>query len=521
MKIMLFSILILSGLYSAAQDPSLKYATVINESSLRTHLTVIAGEEMEGRGTGTEGERRAAAYIERFFDSAGLEKPAPINSWRQHFPLSGDSSTEMELEWKDRDLVFGKDFLIPAAGNNNGTFKSNEWVFAGYGIEAENYNDYTGLNVKGKTVIVFLGEPKEDGRYLITGSEKSSEWTFPGLEKKLELAYAKGAAGMLVISPTIQNFMDRYTVSTTKTPVTFQRKIKNPRLNYALISHDLAKEILENDALFSLAKSSGKLNGKNISKRQEIEFEYKESTTTIQSSNVLGIVEGGDKKDEFVFLTAHYDHLGIRDGKIYYGADDDGSGTVAIMHLGAAFAKAKAEGHGPRRTVVIMAVSGEEKGLWGSEFYSDNPVYPLEKTSVDLNIDMIGRIDTERTTPDSNNYIYVVGHDKISTDLPRISESANARYSQLVFDYKFDDPNDPHRIYFRSDHYNFARKGVPVLFFYDGMLKSDYHKPTDTVDKINWPLFEKRARMIFHTAWEMANRENMLLRDLPVPTGNR
>src|SRR5690606_19211936 len=147
--------------------------------------------------------------------------------------------------------------------------------------------------------------------------------------------------------------------------------------------------------------------------------------------NVLGVVEGSDKKDEYIFVTAHYDHLGIRNGKIYYGADDDGSGTVAVMALGAAFAKAKTEGKGPRRTMVFMTVSGEEKGLWGSEYYADNPIYSLEKTSVDLNIDMIGRNDTERTSADSNNYIYVVGHDKLSSDLPIINEAANNKYTKM------------------------------------------------------------------------------------------
>jgi Zn-dependent M28 family amino/carboxypeptidase len=163
----------------------------------------------------------------------------------------------------------------------------------------------------------------------------------------------------------------------------------------------------------------------------------------------------------------------------------------------------------------------EEKGLWGSEFYSDNPVFPLDKTTVDLNIDMVGRVDTERKTEDSLNYIYVIGHNKLSSDLPVINEAANARSSKLTLDYKFDDPNDEERIYYRSDHYNFARKGVPVLFFYDGMLKADYHKPTDTVDKINFELMEKRVHLIFLTAWEIANRDAMLKRDLPLPRMDR
>ena len=211
----------------------------------------------------------------------------------------------------------------------------------------------------------------------------------------------------------------------------------------------------------------------------------------------------------------------MRNGKIYYGADDDGSGTVAVMVMAEAFAKAAAEGNRPRRTMVFMTVSGEEKGLWGSEYYSDHPFFPLDKTSVDLNIDMVGRVDTERKTDDTLNYVYVIGHDKISSDLPIINEAANKKYTNLVLDYKFDDPNDQNRIYFRSDHYNFARKGVPILFFYDGMLKSDYHQPTDTVEKINWNLYEKRTKMIFYTAWEMANRDDMLKRDTPLNMGTR
>ena len=250
-------------------------------------------------------------------------------------------------------------------------------------------------------------------------------------------------------------------------------------------------------------------------------YEFKKQRNIINASNVIGIIEGTDKKEEYVFLTGHYDHLGKHDGKIYYGADDDGSGTCGVITMAEAFAKAAAEGHRPRRTLVFMTVSGEEKGLWGSEYYSDHPIFPLDKTSIDLNTDMVGRVDTERKTGDTLSYVYVVGHDKLSSELPVVNEAANNKYDHLVLDYKYDDPNDPNRIYFRSDHYNFARKGVPVLFFYDGMLKADYHKPTDTVDKINFELYEKRVRMIFHTAWEFANRDEMAKRDKPLPTATR
>ncbi len=165
-----------------------------------------------------------------------------------------------------------------------------------------------------------------------------------------------------------------------------------------------------------------------------------------------------------------------------------------------------------------MTVSGEEKGLWGSEYFSDNPTMSMDKVTANLNIDMIGRVDTERTKEDTLNYVYVVGDDKLSTELKPVSESVNDRFTKMTLDYKFNDPNDTERIYFRSDHYNFARKGVPIIFYYDGMLKADYHKPTDTPDKINYPLLAKRARLVFHTAWEMTNRDAMMKRDLPLPT---
>jgi len=290
------------------------------------------------------------------------------------------------------------------------------------------------------------------------------------------------------------------------------------KINYATLSHDFARRIIgiNFENIISNANNKSRLNEIALSLNTPVHYKYSKSSDVVNASNILGIIEGTDKKNEYVFLTAHYDHLGIQNGQIYNGADDDGSGTVTVIQMAAAFAKAKKEGNGPRRTIVFMTVSGEEKGLWGSEYYTDNPVFPLDKTSVDLNTDMIGRVDTERKTSDTLNYVYVVGHDKLSSELPGINEAANNKNTKLVLDYMFDDPNDPNRIYYRSDHYNFARKGVPVLFFYDGMLQADYHKPTDDVEFINWPLFEKRAQMIFYTAWEMANRNDMLKRDKPL-----
>ncbi len=510
----------------AQKDDASKYASVITGTDLQKHLTIIASDEMEGRETGTEGQRKAAAYIESQFKMLGLKTPLGQDGYQQYYPLYQDSLFNAELKIDGKDAVFGKDFITPLNTNETGKFKGKKVVFVGYGIDDEKYSDYTGIRVKGKVVIFFLGEPKkEDGNYNISGTKRSSEWTFPGLNKKLAAAAAQGAIGALVINPTQETFNQRTVENGRKTGVYFPRAGTAKTVNYALISHEFAKTIVNEsfnfDSYLKSARSSEALQIHSFETGLKIVFSFNKYRTTINASNVLGVMEGTDKKDEYVFLTGHYDHLGKHEGKIYYGADDDGSGTCTVIEMATAFAKAKAEGKGPRRTIIFMTVSGEEKGLWGSEYYSDHPIYPLDKTTVDLNTDMIGRIDTERKTDDTTNYIYVVGHDKISSELPIINEAVNKQHTGLVLDYKFDDPNDKERIYYRSDHYNFARKGVPVLFFYDGMLKADYHKPTDTVDKINWALYEKRARMIFYTAWEMANRDEMLKRDKPLPEGTR
>ena len=512
----------LLNLAFAQADHAKKYAAVISGDSLKKQLTIIAGDEMEGRETGTEGQRKAAAYIEAQFRAIGLKAPAALNGYQRLYPLYKSSMKTSVVKLDNKELIYGTDYYVPVIYNTDQTITADKFVFAGYGISDSLYDDYKNLDVKGKVVVIFLGEPKSAGKYLVTGNDKYSKYTRPGIVTKTKIAREKGAVAVLIINPTTEFINSTTASSNSKSDVSYPNKSTTEGLNYMVISHKVAKDFFARwsmDSVISTAKSYLPFSAKSLAEINiPYSFTYEKEKVEIKASNVIGIIEGTDKKDEYVFLTAHYDHLGIRNGKIYYGADDDGSGTCAVINMAQAFAKAKAAGKGPRRTIVFMTVSGEEKGLWGSKYYSDNPVFPLDKTSVDLNTDMVGRIDTERTTADSLNYVYVIGHDKLSSELPVINEGANKKYTNLVLDYKYDDPNDKQRIYYRSDHYNFARKGVPILFFYDGMLKADYHKPTDTIEKINWELYEKRVRMIFYTAWEMANRKDMLKRDVPLPS---
>ena len=227
------------------------------------------------------------------------------------------------------------------------------------------------------------------------------------------------------------------------------------------------------------------------------------------SENILAFIPGSEKPDEIVVISAHYDHVGTKNGVVYNGADDDGSGTVAVMQIAKAFQEAKNEGKGPKRSILFLHVTGEEHGLFGSEWYSENPVFPVTNTVVDLNIDMIGRDDPENR---GKQYVYVIGSEMLSSELKKINEEANAKTVNLELNYKYDDPKDPQRLYYRSDHYNFAKHNIPVAFFFDG-IHEDYHKPTDDPDKIDYQLLQKRAQLVFSTAWELANRPERIVVD--------
>ncbi|MCJ8155620.1 M28 family metallopeptidase [Chryseobacterium sp. SSA4.19] len=227
------------------------------------------------------------------------------------------------------------------------------------------------------------------------------------------------------------------------------------------------------------------------------------------SENILAFIEGSEKPEEIVVVSAHYDHVGTQNGVVYNGADDDGSGTVGVMEIAKAFQNAKKAGNGPKRSVLFLHVTGEEHGLFGSEYYTDNPVFPLANTVVDLNIDMIGRDDPENR---GKQYVYVIGSEMLSSELKVINEAANKKTNNLELNYKYDDPNDTQRLYYRSDHYNFAKNNVPVAFFFDG-IHEDYHKPTDDVEKIDYELLMKRTQLVFTTAWEIANRPARIVVD--------
>lgn len=485
-------------------------AATITVEDMKKHLYIIASKEMEGRDTPSPGLEKAADYVEAHFKSLGL-MPGNNGSYRQIYPLYKDSILSTSMKINGAALQLNTDFQ-PQANNYAAEMRFAEIVFAGYGIsDGDNRDDYKDLKVAGKLVLIADGIPAD---YKPTQTGFTSPANAIG---KMNTAMSKGAVAVMII---YGNYPRRAMATGSNWSMNSYRTAMPPFT--FTISPAAAEKIMGEDGKNILEKLKANSLPSKIY-RAEIDLAYSKTTKTNSAPNVIGVVEGTDLKDEYVFITSHLDHLGKRDTIIYYGADDDGSGTTGVLEIAEAFAKAKQAGKGPRRSIVFMTVSGEEKGLWGSAYYTNHPIFPLAKTTVDLNIDMIGRCDSSRKQGDSSNYVYVVGDDKISSDLKIISETANKTYSQMELDYKFNDPKDPNRIYFRSDHYNFADKGVPIIFYYDGMLKADYHRPTDTPDKINYPLMVKRTQLIFYTAWEMANRNDMLKRDikLEIPRRNQ
>jgi Zn-dependent M28 family amino/carboxypeptidase len=285
-----------------------------------------------------------------------------------------------------------------------------------------------------------------------------------------------------------------------------------PYPNHVMISSTIAKAIIGNmdkkviDARKKLAKGKPAM----VVLPTDFIINMSKDVTVLKGDNVFGVIEGKSKKDEFVVVSAHYDHLGMRGDDIFNGADDNGSGTVTLMEIARAFQQAVLDGFRPERSVLFLWVAGEEKGLLGSEYYTKNPLVPLANTIANVNVDMVGRMDDKYTgNPD---YIYVIGSDRLSSDLHKINENINQRYTQLTLDYTYNDANDPNQYYYRSDHYNFAKNGIPAIFFFSG-THADYHRPSDTVEKIDFNKMEKVGRHIFHLIWELANRPDRIVVD--------
>lgn len=484
-----------------------KYARTITKEDLSIHLNIIASAEYEGRETGTPGQKKAANYLAGQFKKAGL-KGGFSGEYFQSFEVNTQEPKNVFLKLDGVQYEFLKDFYF-FPGFEDVNFNKKEIVFAGYGIEEKEYNDIGTFDYKDKIVVVLSGEPNKKGKYLISGSSDPSIWT-TNWKKKQDLFKKKGAAALIVCSNGFEKTLGLVKHQVSKPFYKLNSKEKDEvrsKLPLFYCSPQFFSQLTGKRIDFYYKKiGKGKFKSPfSISK--EILISMDRPIKKVSSDNVLGFIEGSDKKDEIIIITAHYDHLGKENNEIYFGADDDGSGTVSLLEIAEAFGKAKSEGKGPRRSILFMPVSGEEKGLLGSQYYVENPAFPLKSTVANLNIDMIGRLDKKHEG--DPNYIYIIGSDILSKDLHIINEEANKAFTGLDLDYTYNNLTDPNQFYYRSDHYNFANNNIPVIFYFNG-VHEDYHKPTDTVDKINFSKMEKISRLVFYTAWELANRPDRI-----------
>jgi len=470
-----------------------KYAATITEADLKENLSIIASDAMEGRETGKRGQKMAAAFIAAYFDDLGLKGPVS-GSHYQPVPLYTTSAPVLAMK-VGATVISSDSYVLLGSGQTDGDMNL-PLVFAGKGSDA----DLEKLDLNGKAVMVLLesGASVMNNPVLANLRKKGATLLFVAVEKSEEFTRMSGmvrrfSGGRLSLN-----------------------KPESGKISGSVIVSAEAAGKFFNTTFDKLKKEADTKKTSKV-KPSTLTYSVSVEVSEVRSENMLGFLEGTDKKDEVVVVTAHYDHVGIsaraEGDKINNGADDDGSGTVAVLAMAKAFSQAKKEGNGPRRSILFMTVTGEEKGLLGSEYYSEHPIFPLEKTVVDLNIDMIGRRDPAHK--DSPPYVYVIGSDRLSSELHTLSEKTNKTYSNLVYDYLYNAEDHPDKIYYRSDHWNFAKKNIPIIFYFDG-IHEDYHKPSDEVDKIEFDLLAMRAKNVFYTAWEIANRENRLVVDKKV-----
>ncbi|MBS1532092.1 MAG: M28 family peptidase [Bacteroidetes bacterium] len=480
-------------------DPT-KYGKLITAKDAKRHLSILASDDFEGRETGKPGAEKAANYIAGEFKKLGLQ--APVNgSYFLDIPLV-ENSTKITASANGQELVNGQDFFANRGAIADRNVNAGEVVFIGYGTDAEVGS--TDLNGK---VLLWINEDKpEAGKTGNTNYRMSN--VRMAIVKNLQ---SKNPALILAVNGQVADLLKRMGGSIMAARLSIKPDASKP----APANTQAAVLNITPATADQLVKSSGKTyddlrKGSIETIKADVKAGVQTEQKDVKAVDVLGYMPGTDLKDEVLVFSAHYDHLGLNPkgpDKVFNGADDDGSGTTGVLEIARAFSKAKKHGHGPRRSILFLGNVGEEKGLLGSEYYTDHPVFPLANTITDLNIDMIGRVGFDYIgKPDSGNYVYTIGSAMLSKELHQINEDADNKYVHIEQDYKYDDLKDPNRFYYRSDHYNFAKHGVPIIFYFNG-VHADYHQVSDEVSKINFPLLAKRAQLVFYTGWELANRD--------------
>lgn len=496
-------------------DQARTLAATITEDDLRAHLTVLSSDEMEGRETGQPGQKRAAAYLAGELEAMGFPAIGDNDGYFQTIKFSRQNWKAIDLQLNGQPLRhLWEYYSSPSRNADRDTVRIDELIFLGYGIDSPTYSDYRGNDLKGKSIVIFAGEPRgRDGNFLLTGTKDPSEFSL-NEGSKLRSAAEHGVETVFVIDPAFKQNVQEVRKETLdgRMRMTERTEAEREEANSVYITTSLAKDVFGKDYR-KVVKSRKRIERKGrlkpISIRTDLVLTQKKEVSELIGENVLGYLRGSDPQlaDEVLVVSAHYDHIGKRGDAVFNGADDNGSGSSTVLEIAQAFTEAREAGLGPRRSVLFLWVSGEEKGLLGSAYYANHPIFPLAATVADINVDMVGRIDPAHEG--NPHYIYVIGSDRLSSELHDINEAVNRDFTQLELDYTYNAKDDPNNFYERSDHYNFAERGIPSVFFFNG-THADYHRDTDTIEKINFEKMARIGQLIFYNAWQLANQDKRI-----------
>jgi len=506
------SLLLLSTQFLFAQ---IKVDDRSSITHLKANLQVLASDEFEGREATTHGEKLASLFIASELEKYEVRPYGDNGTYFQNFDLlSSGYAIESKLALLDNssspifDFVLGDDFIRSGRGYADSSFakQTTGIVFAGYGLTQKeyNYDDYANIDVKGKTVLILSGEPQRDK----VNAPDVMMMNLFNPDAKVKLAKEKGAVGVfIIVDERLKSFWNRFKEFGTQPSISFiskepQEVVKNIpvfTVGEKFVEKILTSEKYSYEKLNELLKAKEPLQSFEINKK--LKYDVRPFSKIASARNVIGLIEGTDPKlkNEFIVISAHYDHLGMRGGVVSNGADDDGSGTVAVLESMRMLSAERKN----KRSILAIFNTGEEKGLLGSRYATENGSF-MKDVIVDINMDMVGR--------ESIDSLHCIGSNKLSTEFGNIVKEVNSETVKYNLNYKYDDPNDPNRFYSRSDHYNFARKGIPVVFFFDDM-RIDYHKPTDDVDKINFEKILKTAILSSSVALQVANLDHKLVVD--------
>jgi hypothetical protein len=516
---------------AAASVTSQRAVDTISANQIRDYLTFIASDEMEGRDTPSRGLDTTAKFLALNLAHWGFKPAGDEGSFFQRIELRRDraDSGQTKVEYGGRTLTAGTDYL-PAGGSGTVT---GQLVFAGTGwfVKSKEIDAYKGIDPTGKIAVIF-GAPNMRPRGFTSADLGKQGEEFMNVN---DYARSKGVVGIIYV-PDFQYLANwqRNRQRLMERGATVVAKFQTPQTTSPLPSIVISPEMA--NAIFAGERqsASGIFNASYstlpapflMNEQKKITLNIANNTEIIPTQNVVAVWEGSDPllKAEYVALGAHYDHIGIcppvGTDTICNGADDDGSGTTALLSMAEALAKAPTR---PKRSVLFVWHCGEEKGLWGSRYFTQFPTVPLNQIVAQINIDMIGRSKKEGDTNPRNaaltgpDSVYLIGSTMMSTELGELVNAVNKSFLNITFDTRYDDPSDPNRFFFRSDHYNYARKGIPIIFFFDGDHE-DYHRPGDSADKIDYQKMEKITRTVYMTLWEIANRPARLKVNKPLPT---